>query len=359
MRKLLLIGAGHAHLYVLKQLERSPLKDVEVTLLTPSEYEYHSGMFSGFAEGLYSLDEIRINARILAERAGVKWMEGAAMSIDPERKAVLTEQGKMLDYDAVSFNVGSLTHGTDRPGVLENADTIRPNYRVPEVITDIHNAVRPVVVGGGLEATEMALSLQTRREREGKEPLVWVTEGGLLDQEVPQAGEKVEKLAREKGVKLHLFDGAEAVASKKVVTASNRKIPYDRLLWMTGPRPHQMFSVSLPVDEIGYLLVEETLQVKQYPSIFGIGSCASVRSYPHLSRNGMQAVKQAPVLWENLKGFFGGGEGLLYRPGSSFMTIMSTGDRKAMLFYKDKMFSGRWAWWMKNRINRSFMKQFT
>ncbi|HET7580480.1 MAG TPA: FAD-dependent oxidoreductase [Bacillales bacterium] len=359
MKDLLLVGAGQAHLYVLKQLQKSSLPDVKVTLLSLSEYQYYSGMFPGYAEGLYPLEEIQIDVRHLAEEAGAEWVKGAAVSVDPEQKTVLTDQGKMLGYDVVSFNIGSLTYGTDRPGVLEYAEMIKPNDRFPEVMKEIHKAVRPVIVGGGWVAVELALALQTRRNKEGMEPLMLVSEGSLLDEEIPRAGEKAEALAREKGISLHLHDAAEAVMNNKVVTASNRKIPFDRLLWVAGPRPHQMFSTSLPVDESGYLLVENTLQVKAYPSIFGAGDCVSVRGFPHHDKAAFYAMKQASILWENLKGFFGKGEGQLYQPGAaSFLKIMSTGDRKGIMLYKGRMFYGKWSWMLKNRMNRKLIKQF-
>lgn len=358
MTKLLLVGAGHAHLYVLKQLQTSSLPDVEVTLLSLSEYQYLSERFAGYAEGLYTLDEIRINVRLMAEQAGIAWIEGAVVSIDPERKAVLTEQGKMLKYDAISFDIGTLTYGTDRPGVLAHAEMITPNVRFPASIARLLEAVRPVIVGGDIRAAELALTLQTRRQQEGKEPLILISDRGLPDDENARAAEKTEALARKKGMNLHLHDGAEAVIDKKVVTASNRKISFDRLFWLNGQRPHQLFSASLPVDKNGYLLVEETLQVKTYPSIFGAGDCASVNGYTNVSRSGFQAVKQAPVLWENIKGFLGNGEGHLYRPNQALFRILSTGDRKALLLYKEKAFYGRWPWRIKYRLNRKLIESY-
>lgn len=358
MKQLLLVGAGHAHLYILKQLQQTPLPDVKVTLLTFDDDQYYSGMFSGYAEGLYGLDDIRVNVKTLADQAEVSWMKGAAVSIDPERKTVLTDEGKQLSYDAVSFDIGSLTAGTDLPGVLEYGETIKPNAKFPAVIDNIRECERPVIVGGGAAGTELALSLQTWRNENGRGPLILVSDGGLLENEVRKAGKKAEELARRKGVVLHLHDGVEAVTEHQLVTSANRNIPYDGLLWLTGPRPQHLFASSLPVDEQGYLLVEETLQVKRYPSVFGAGDCVSVSGYEHIAKAGVYPVRQAPVLWENLRGFFGSGEGHLYRPQPSFLSILSTGNRYGLLLYKGNVFYGKWAWRLKNYIDRKFVKQY-
>lgn len=359
MNKLLLVGAGHAHLYVLKQLQRKKLPDVDVTLLSLSEYQYHSGMFSGYAEDLYPLNDIRVDVRNLAEKADVSWIKGAAVSIDPEQKMVLTDQGEMLDYDAVSFDIGSLTAGTDRPGVLEHAETIKPNHKFPDVIERFRGSNAPVIVGGGVAGTEMALSVQTWRNENGLGPIIMVSDGGLLDSETSKAEEKAEALARDKGVTFLLHDRAEAIIDNKITTTANRKIPFDQVLWLAGPRPHQMFSTSLPVDQEGYLLVEQTLQVKRFPSVFGAGDCVSVNGFPHMGKRGFHDVNQASVLWENLKGFFGKGEGRLYQPQSpSSLSILSTGNRRGLLIFKGKVFFGKWVWHFKHRIDRNFMKNY-
>lgn len=358
MNKLLLVGAGHAHLYVLKKLKEEAFADTEVTVLAISEHEYHSEMIAGYIEEQYSLENIRIDAANLAAEAGADWIEGAAVSVDPEQKVVLTEQGKVIGYDVVSFDIGSLTYGTETPGVLEHALLMKPNHRMPEVSEALKEALRPVIVGSGATAAEWAFGLQARRKREGKEPLVLVSNGGLLEQEGPKMSEKAERIARNDGMALHLHDGVEAVAKNKIVTAANRKISFDRLLWAEGKRPHQMFASSLPTDASGYLLVEDTLQVKKYPSVFGAGECVTVNGAEYIEKSLFTTVRQARVLWENLKGFLGNGQGEYYKPKPSPLKIISAGDRRALLRYKSHVFAGKWPWRMKNRLQKGYLKSF-
>lgn len=359
MKKLLLVGAGHAHLYILKQLQRSQLPDVDVTLLNPFEHQYISEMFSWYAEGLYELDDIRIDISRLVDGAGIPWVQEAAVSIDPDQKVVLTDEGKVLAYDAVSFDIGSLTAETGLTGVLEHAETIRPNARFPNAIDRMRQSKRAVIVGGGVAGAEMALSLQTWRNQNGKGSLTLTSEGGLLEHEVPQAAGKVETLARQKGVSFHLHDGVEAVMPNQIVTASNRKISFDGLLWLTGPRAHHLFAGSvLPIDGEGYLSVEETLQVKRYPSVFGSGECVSINGYSHRVIAGIDKIKQAAILWGNLKGFFGEGDGHLYKPQPPSLSVLSTGGRRGLMLYKGKVFYGKWPWLFKRRMDRQLMRSY-
>lgn len=73
-KKLLLVGAGHAHLQVLKSMRRKRWPETEVTLISPSRFQYYSGMFSGLIEGHYTLDEVRIDVkRLTAPAASGLW----------------------------------------------------------------------------------------------------------------------------------------------------------------------------------------------------------------------------------------------------------------------------------------------
>lgn len=356
MRKLLLVGAGHAHLYILKKLKKENLPDVEVTLLSLCEYEYHTEMLYGYIVGRYSLEELRINAKEMAKEAGVNWTQGAAVSIDPERKVLLTEQGKVLEYDAVSFDVGSLTFGTGTTGVIEHAMLLKPNDRLSAVTEALQKALRPVVVGNNRIAVELAFALQAKRREKGQESVVLVSDGGLLEEEGPKVSEEAEQMARKKGMALHLYDGVEAILKNKIVTAANRKISFDQLLWAAGSRPHHMFASSLPTDAEGYLLVEDTLQVKKYPSVFGAGEGVTVNGSANIEKSLFSTIRQAPILWENLKGFFSNGEGELYKPKSSPMKFISVGEEQAILRYKNYVFSGKIPMKMKTRLEKGYLK---
>lgn len=360
LKQLLLVGAGQAHLYVLKQLQKKRLTDVEITLLTPSQYQYYSGMFSGYAEGLYTEDDIRVDVEKLAGQSGVDWQKGAAMSVDPERKVILTEEGKLIDFDIVSFDIGSLTAGTDITGVLEHANVIKPNYRVPEVMGEACAAQRLVVAGGGATGVEMAQALHARRMKEDESfSTVLISSGKLLEKKGQKAAQLTEALLKKKGIDVYKNDPVKKVMKDKLVTESDRIIPFDMLLWLTGPKSQKLFANGgLPVDDDGYLLVEETLQVKRYPFIFAAGGCAALSPYPEMEKSGDVAVKQAAVLWENINGFLGNGTGTIYSPPHSKLSILSTGNKKGLLLYKGKAMYGKWPWKLKDLIDRHFIKKY-
>lgn len=120
MKNLLLAGGGHGHINILKRLIKSPLKDINITLITDYGRQYYSGMLSGFVEGIYTEDEISFDVRELSKRANVNYVEEKIISIDKNKKVVTIENDE-YSYDFLSINLGSIANvnfPVDDNGVL-------------------------------------------------------------------------------------------------------------------------------------------------------------------------------------------------------------------------------------------------
>lgn len=361
MKQLFLIGAGHAHLHIINQLRKESLEDVEVTLLSPAPYQYYSGMFSGYAEGLYSEEDISVYLPGLCEQASVEFKEEFVVSIDAKQKILLTDQGSVLSYDVASFDIGSLTASTDLEGVKEYARRIKPNYHFPQMVDEVRHAEHLSIVGGGIAGVELALSLQSWREKHNKGKDITIISGSnrLLSGETKDISRKVEQIVARKGITILKDSHVMKMTKNHIYMDQGDALEYTDALWLAGPKAPGVFEQSkLPTDNKGYLQVESTLQVKKHPSIFGAGDCISLSEHPELPKNGVFAIRQAPILWENIKGFLSTGDGSHYIPQKKWLAIMSVGEKEGFLLYGKWSYKGKLAWKLKNRIDRKFMKQY-
>ncbi|MGJ9386128.1 NAD(P)/FAD-dependent oxidoreductase [Salipaludibacillus sp. CF4.18] len=169
MKRILLVGGGHVHLYFMKQLINDPIKSIEIFLVSPSTYHYYSGMFSGFAEGLYHAEEIRINLEKISERANVRFIRDSIIKLAPNENSLTTKNGELIKYDVVSFDIGSETLGNDHPDFQTHARFIKPNHRFTQTIEAVRSASKPVIVGGGAAGSEISLAIQAWRNKQGLE----------------------------------------------------------------------------------------------------------------------------------------------------------------------------------------------
>ena len=71
-RDIVLVGAGHAHVGVLRAFAMNPVPGARLTLLTREVDTPYSGMVPGHVAGFYGHDEVHIDAGPLARRAGAR-----------------------------------------------------------------------------------------------------------------------------------------------------------------------------------------------------------------------------------------------------------------------------------------------
>ncbi|HLM46966.1 MAG TPA: hypothetical protein VK458_24055, partial [Myxococcaceae bacterium] len=82
MKRLVLVGPGHAHLFVLEALARGPWTGVEPVLVSLGHRQLYSGMVPGYLAGQYALEALSFDLEGLARAAGARWEPSGAASLD-------------------------------------------------------------------------------------------------------------------------------------------------------------------------------------------------------------------------------------------------------------------------------------
>src|SRR5207253_2897704 len=116
---------------------------------------------------------------------------------------------------------------------------------------------------------------------------------------------------------------------------------------------------GLPVNAGGFLCVAETLQSVGNAAVFGTGDCVAFDHYPTLPRNGVHAVRQGTVLFDNVLAFLRETPLRPFRPQRFCLCLLNTADGDAVLRYGALSWKSRLARKLKDRIDRAWMMKFT
>lgn len=326
MRRVLLVGGGHAHAWVLRAGVQG-----EVTLVTPYAHHVYSGMLPGFVAGHYKLDEIRIDIAALAARAGVRLVLGRVVSLDADRRIARLEEGAELEYDLASLDVGS---DSAAPAYALAAKPFEPFM---EQWLEAKDRLRSVaVVGGGAAGVEVAMAVAHR---------VNARITLYSDQPMFRAG-LARRIARQLA-----RNGVELRAG--VTFEEHLRETGDLVIWTTGAAALPWLRASgLAVDERGFVLVDDRLRSVSHPEVLAAGDCASLRGAAH-PKSGVYAVRHAPVLAANL-----GGAERRYVPQRRALALISCGDRYAIADWNGLSVEGAWVWRWKDRIDRRWVEGF-
>ena len=369
MRRLLLVGGGHAHLFVLEALAERRVSAIEATLVSLGPTQAYSGMVPGLIAGRYALREVTFDLPAMCRRAGATFLTGEVTRIESARRRVLLRDGRVIEYDVLSTAAGSLVEGSDLPGVAQHALQVKPIGRVVEIVPDLERAAAHredpdvVVVGGGAAGIEIALAVRARlRILARPRAKITVAESGdvLFANKVPALESMARRALAENGVALRLGDRVVAVTAHGVRLASGQTLAADTIVWATGAAAPTLFRDSgLRLDAEGFLLVNDRLQSLADPTVFAAGDAASPARHPGTPKAGVYAVRAGPVLARNLLAAATGKPmAATYRPQSRFLALLNTGDGRAILSYGGLAIRSFWAMWLKNRIDRRFMRRF-
>ena len=367
-RDLVLVGAGHAHVQVLRRWRMAPLTGVRLTLIVDRPEAVYSGMVPGFVAGDYPASSLEIDAVPLARRAGARVVLAAATGIDPAGKRIALAGRPDLPYDVASLDVGATVRGLDLPGVNRFAVPTRPIRtfvdRIDAVCARLGRdpAVRPrvVIVGGGAAGVELAFTLQARLRTAGVQPAVTVltNDAALLPGYPARVAERVRRLLAARGITLRTRARIAAVAADGIVLDGDR-VAADAVVWATGAAPLAMFAgTALPLDADGFVRVGPTLQVEGYDDLFAAGDCAALAWAPWVRKAGVYAVREGPILDANLRARLQGGRLRRYRPQRRTLALLHLGDRRALASKGPFTAVGGWVWHWKDRIDRRFVRRF-
>jgi NADH dehydrogenase FAD-containing subunit len=364
-KHLVIVGAGHAHLTCLKNLGDFVGQGHQVTVIGPATHHYYSGMGPGMLGGTYRPQEIRFNSQRLAEAGGARFVKTAVLRVLPQERRLVLASGEEISYDVVSFNVGS---GIPKERISVRQDTnvftVKPIEQLlcaqKSIIERLaQKPVELLVVGGGPAGVEISGNLWRLVTRHNSSGNITLVAGKRLMAGLPdQVRRRALTSLQRRGLRVLEGCHLQEVDTSRVRLTDGQELPFAFLFLALGVRPPGLFADSgLPTGPDGGLLVNEFLQSVRFPEIFGGGDCIFFQPQP-LDKVGVYAVRQNPVLRDNLMSALEGRSLKPFQPGGAYLLIFNLGDGRGIFRKNNLVFDGRLAFWLKDYIDRRFMRKF-
>jgi selenide,water dikinase len=362
-RDLVLVGGGHTHALLIKQLGMQGWPaDVRITLVSEGLESAYSGMLPGLVAGHYSHAQAHVDLARLCAWAGVRFVQDRALGLDPGQRRLRLAQRPALDYEAISLNTGACSRMDQVPGAAEHAVPVKPVASFWQRWSDCkgqRQRGRVIVVGGGAGGVELVLAMA--QSRPSLNVMLLPGDAGVLPGYHPRLRQEVSAALVAQGVELGPAQRVMAVEPQGVRLADGEALTASTVFWCTGSAaPEWLQHTGLPLDRAGFVEVDEQLQVRGHKAHFVCGDSASLPS-PGVAKAGVYAVRQAPILRHNLQAWMRNPEAPKYkpyRPQRRYLTLVSLGQRQALAQRGLLRASGAWVWRWKDRIDRQFMQQF-
>ena len=365
LKRLVLVGGGHAHLSVLRALAKKSIAGVEVVMVTPSEFQDYSGMLPGWIAGHYSLAQCQINLQHLVQAGSVHMVTNKIVGMNADQRYVSLPGGQQIEYDVLSLDTGSEIDTS----LLELAgDKLLPAKPLVEFFSAwplvLKQAVeqadyRLVIVGGGAAGVELALAASHAFTSSGVNNSIdlVVSEGGLLEGHALGVRRRVTRFMDSVNIVVHRLS---AVATPQGVLLENgNTLPADCVIAATGKRaPYWLKMSKLNLDENGFIAVDGQQRSLSHSNVFAAGDVCA-RQDIDVERSGVHAVHSGPILAANLLASFSGGAMATYRPRRHSLYLLACGPQYAIASWGPFSAEGKWVWRWKDWIDRRFVERFS
>ena len=368
--EVVLWGVGHTHAHVLRRWTRSPIQGARLTCVSNFPTFAYSGMLTGVLSGQYPKERMEADLGRLCAAAGARLVVGEVVAVDVAARRLELRGLPPLAFDVLSVGIGSIPSSD---GMLWGEDVLaikpmqtfldRLDARLRQVGRDLDGRpLRAVVMGAGAGGVEVAFCLP-RRVRH-------VVGGVTLEMSLIGSGSRVgagltERTAglvrREfeaRGVRLRPELRVTQAGGGAVTVEGGERIEADLIIGVTGAgAPPALAALGLPTDPRGFLRTRPTLQTTADAPVFAVGDAGTVEGSP-TPKAGVYAVRQGPILWENLVRLRDGRPLVPFTPQRRFLKLLNTGDDRAIGEYNGFSLHNRWCWHLKDFIDRRFMDQY-
>ncbi len=374
LKDIVLVGAGHSHVGVLRMFGMDPMPGVRLTLITRQVHTPYSGMLPGMIAGFYDHDQAHIDTGPLSRFAQARLYHSEVVGLDLAARQVICRDRPPVPYDILSINIGSTPSARQIPGVAEHAIPVKPIdgfiarfEGVRARVLAARGRARIGVVGGGAGGVELVLSLHSRLTRDvaaaGFDPsalaFTLITASDELLPSFPaRLRRRFAELMRERGISVAAGGRATEVRADAVQVEGNGPIALDEVFWTTRAAPAAWLAgTGLTLDGEGFIRVTETLQSVSHAQVFAAGDIASIDGHAR-PKSGVYAVRSGPPLAGNLRRMLEGRPLAPYKPQPEALYLISTGERYALGARNGFTIEGAWVWTLKDFIDRRFMAKF-
>lgn len=377
IQKLLLLGAGHAHVQVLAQLAQNRPADLDVTVLTPYPFQTYSGMVPGLVAGRYSGQDCQIPLEPLFKAAGARWVQGRVTALDAAAQTVQVAPAggnksapEQLAYTRLSIDTGAIIDRhrleADMPGAAARALIVRPIESFaalwPQVLELAQKqAVSLAVIGAGAAGLELVFAAEQRLR--GACPagasFTLVTGGVEPAANYPEGvRQRVLKRLRARGITV-LREACTGVDKDRLRLGSGASLACNVPILAIGTHaPVWLQGSGLALSDSGHVLVNAFQQSTSHPNVFAAGDVATRADAPH-PKSGVYAVRAGPPLTRNLMAAHHGQPLKAWHPPQRTLNLLSCGAGHAIASWGPLHAEGAWVWRWKDRIDRAFMARYT
>ncbi len=327
-KKVLVLGSGFGGVYALRRMVKrlNGRQDIEITMLSDENLFVFSPLLHEVATGAIEPRHVALPVRRLPRPGDFTFVQTHVEEIDLNNRKVTTDAGK-FDYDYLILGLGSVRDMSGLKikggqiftlkslsdarqiknhiiGLFEKASMERDPERQKQLLTF-------VISGGGYIGVQLIAALRDfifrdltkcyRTVDPNNVRLILVEiEPKIIPRLHTKLGAYTMKHLKDTGIDVRLKSRVTEAHADHVVINNSEKVPTNTLIWVAGVLSSpQVTRLEAKKDKIGRVLVNDYLQMLDFPNVYAVGDCAhfpdpkSGQAIPPKAHTGVRQAKIA------------------------------------------------------------------
>ena len=357
---MLILGGGFGGIYTAKYLQKHCQNKFEVTLISDKNYFEFSPMLHEVATGGLYQNNVVESISTIAKKLEINFVKDYVTLINLQTRQVYTKNNN-FSYDYLVMATGSKPRFFNIKGAKEYTIPLKTLAQAASIKESVlgaafdsdqsHSKINYVVVGGGPTGLELTAelcdlvenelyTLSVKPKKSYKITLI-VGEDKLTTFFSEKTQARVKKTLRDRGVKIIFGKRVSRVTKTGLVLSDDSKIDSNTIYWAAGVEPNiPETKGDLTKDNLGRIITNGHLQLKNYPEVFCVGDIVS--GWPMLAYT---ATKQASITAQNIYLSFLGSS-LKKFDFEPKVKLMSLGQKHAVGEFGSVSVHGFWVWFL-------------
>ena len=325
-RHILIVGGGYVGMYAARRLEKKlHAGEARITVVDPQPTMTYQPFLAEAAAGSIEPRHVVVPLRRVLRRSRV--LTGSVTRIEHARRVAVIAlpdgETTEIDYDDLVMAAGSVARTLPIPGLAEHGIGFKTVgeaiYLRNHVLGQLDSAAAAkspetrraaltfVVVGGGYSGVEIFAELEDMARSalryypdvEARE-MRWVLVEAA-DRIMPEVSRSLSNYTAERlterGMDIRLNTRVSSMVERHVVLSDGDEFDAHTIVWTAGVRANPLASRSgLPVDSLGRLLADATLQVQGVEGVWAAGDSAAVPDLSAAYQETPDTRERLPVL---------------------------------------------------------------